>query len=508
MLEKGWAALVKDNDNDAFRYFWSALEHAKKENNTADKAESLLYLGICSFGSSLEKGLQFATQSLGEYKKLEQSNPDAAKIGRSKCLQLISTIYSRQKKYKDAMLMSKEVVHTLKGEKDNSGTLGLAYSSLGTLYEKEKKDSSEIYFKLALATFETSKNIAYLPNAYTKMGQLAQRKNDKTGSFAYFQKALAIADSTENQQSRVSSLLAIGKWYLEMDNNVAEAENYFRKARAISGTLSDKLFEIKTLEALISLKTQQKNYAEASHFQNQLLTLKDNFYSLEREQIVKSLEVQFDVAEKNRKLKLISKEREVSRLTNYLLVIGILILAVILLIVYFFLKSINKRDRQLLKTKDELVGLLEKQKEFKELQFRNDLEHKENQLNAITFQMLQKNELLEEIRSTIEKDTPISEQQLLKMVNKQLKLDDSWNDFDKYFESINRNFYTRLKQKYPEISSNDLKICALIKLNLSIKEMASILNITPDSVKTARYRLRKKLQLATEENLTDFILSI
>jgi DNA-binding CsgD family transcriptional regulator len=86
--------------------------------------------------------------------------------------------------------------------------------------------------------------------------------------------------------------------------------------------------------------------------------------------------------------------------------------------------------------------------------------------------------------------------------------DNSWNDFDLYFESINKNFYTRLKQSYPDISTNDLKICALIKLNLSIKEMASILNISPDSVKTARYRLRKKLQLSTEDNLTSFILSV
>jgi DNA-binding CsgD family transcriptional regulator len=94
------------------------------------------------------------------------------------------------------------------------------------------------------------------------------------------------------------------------------------------------------------------------------------------------------------------------------------------------------------------------------------------------------------------------------MVNRHFEQNNSWDDFNLYFESINKNFYTRLKQLYPEISANDLKVCALIKLNLSIKEMASILNISPDSVKTARYRLRKKLQLAADENLTSFILSV
>ena len=117
LLQKGWNELVKDNDNEAFRNFWQALEKAKKDGNAADMAEAYLYLGICSFGSSLEKGLHFATQSLELYKKLERDNPHAARIGRSKCLQLISTIYLRQGKKAEAVRMSREVVETLRDEK-------------------------------------------------------------------------------------------------------------------------------------------------------------------------------------------------------------------------------------------------------------------------------------------------------------------------------------------------------------------------------------------------------
>ena len=169
------------------------------------------------------------------------------------------------------------------------------------------------------------------------------------------------------------------------------------------------------------------------------------------------------------------------------------------------MNRINKRDKQLLKTKEELVLLLEEQKQFKEQQFQNDLEFKESQLSAITIQMLEKNELLDEIKTILNKKEPTSETEIKKIVSKYTIQDNNWKDFDTYFESVNKNFYTRLQNKYSDISSNDLKICALIKLNLSIKEMASILNISPDSVKTARHRLRKKLQLNTEDNLTDFI---
>ncbi len=501
LLQRGWAELVKDNDNEAFRHFWHALEQAKKNDNATDMAEAYLYLGICSFGSSLEKGLQYATQSLEIYKTLERSNPHAAKIGRSKCLQLISTIYLRQGKKNDAVRMSREVIETLRDENDSSGTLGLAYSAIGSFYTSGKKqDSARIFYRMALDDFRQSKNYAYLPGAYLRIGELEN-------NLVMLRKSLAIADSTQNKQAQTSALLAIGKWHMKTDGQT-EAENHFRRALQIAEQLTDKTFEIRALELLIDLKTQQQRYSEVSQLQSRLIKIKDKFYSLEREQIVKNLEVQFEVSEKDRQLRLLEKERQVSNLTNIILMICIIVLVVIFVTGYFVLKSINKRDRQLLKTKEELVEALEKQRLMKEEQFRNDLEHKESQLSAITLQMLQKNELIDEIKQYVQKDQPISGRELLKMVNKHLVQDNSWNDFDLYFESINKNFYTRLKHTYPDISTNDLKICALIKLNLSIKEMASILNISPDSVKTARYRLRKKLQLSTEDNLTSFILSV
>lgn len=509
LMQKGWAALVKDNENEAFKYFWQAHEKAKATKNTADNAESLLYLGICSYGSSLEKGLQYVTQSLSEYKSLEKTNPEVALIGRCKCLQLISTIYIRQKKYDDAEKLSNEVIDELKDKNDTSGTLGLAYNSLGYLYElKNEKGEAERYYTLALKEFEKGNNTAYLPTSYCKLGEIALDKKEQESSLDYFKKSLALAETSENKQAQVNALIDLGKWSMAYESDMLQAEIYFNKARIIAVQLSDKTFEIKTLEALIALKNKEQDFEEVSKLQHQVITIKDNFYSFEREQIVKSLEVQFEVSEKNRKLDLLAAEKEVSKLTNYLLIGLLFVVIVVFIILYFFLKRINKRDKQLLKAKEELVQLMEDQKKLKEQQFQNDLEYKESQLSAITIQMLEKNELLDEIKTILNKKEPTSEKDIKKLVSKYTIQDNNWRDFDNYFESLNKNFYTRLKQKYPDISTNDLKICALIKLNLSIKEMASILNISPDSVKTARHRLRKKLQLNTEDNLTDFILSV
>ena len=67
-------------------------------------------------------------------------------------------------------------------------------------------------------------------------------------------------------------------------------------------------------------------------------------------------------------------------------------------------------------------------------------------------------------------------------------------------------FFKDLKQAFPEVSNAELKLCALLRLNMNLKESAKILGIAVDSVKTARYRLRKKLGLKTEDNLVDFLI--
>lgn len=508
-MQKGWAALIKDNETEAYHYFSLANEKANKEDNTIGKAESLLYLGIATFGSDLEKGLDFATKSLNEYKKIERKEILKSIIGRAKCLQLIATIYSRQNKQAEVIKISHEVISLLKNKKDTSGTLGLAYTNLGDLYKNTKNiDSSEVYYKQALNEFLTSKNSAYLPSAYNKIGEIKQLKNEKEESYFLLNKGLEFAIKTENKQAQVFSWLAISNWFQKMDNNTSKAEDCLEKGYNIAKPLTDKMFEVKAIDALIQIKKKQNNYFEASQWQDKLLTIKNDFFSLEKAKILKNLEVKFDISEKNRKIELILKEKKVSQLTNYLLLIGILVILIIFVMVYFFLKKINKRDKILIKAKEDLLLVLESQEKIKAQQFQDNIENKESQLSIITLQMLQKNELVDELKNTIEQDEVLSKNQLQKIVSKHLSQDNAWNDFNLYFEGINNNFYNRIKQSYPDISPNDLKICALIKLNLSIKQMASILNISPDSVKTARYRLRKKLQLNNEDNLTAFILAL
>lgn len=135
------------------------------------------------------------------------------------------------------------------------------------------------------------------------------------------------------------------------------------------------------------------------------------------------------------------------------------------------------------------------------------IDAKNRQLSSIALQVAQKNELLASVAKKLE---PVatknaSVKACLKDIQNGLKLDNQWELFKLHFEEVHPQFFTRLQQMYPALTPNDLKICAYIKMNLSNKETRQILNLTTKGLETARYRIRKKMNLNPKEDLHRWI---
>ena len=95
---------------------------------------------------------------------------------------------------------------------------------------------------------------------------------------------------------------------------------------------------------------------------------------------------------------------------------------------------------------------------------------------------------------------------LIKQINVEIDNDSYWEEFEYHFNNTHQNFITRLKKRFPEMTPNDIKFCAYMRLNLSSKEIASILNISIRGMDAARLRLRKRFDLKKETSLTKFIM--
>lgn len=157
------------------------------------------------------------------------------------------------------------------------------------------------------------------------------------------------------------------------------------------------------------------------------------------------------------------------------------------------------------------------EKEIISLQNQNleaELQFKNKELATIAMHLVErggillniKQALLAVIKKTKIPDAEHEFRSVFRTLNEIEKNADDWNHFAIYFDEVHNDFLTILKSRFPELSTTDLKLCAYLRLNLSSKEIAQLMNISLKGVEISRYRIRKKLNLATEVNLYDFLI--
>jgi DNA-binding CsgD family transcriptional regulator len=490
------------------RYFNKAYNEAIKNNEPLQKANALHSLGICSYGTSLSVGLQFANKAMVAYQLLEAPYLAEAKIGRSKCLQLMSTIKSRQGEHKEALALSKKALQNVDFTIDSLGTLILIYTTIGKYYLLfNKQDSAAYYLLEAYKEAKQTNNIIYLPTTLLNLALL--EGTGQAMAKTYIDRAISISEATQNVQAQVQCYLKLADWQLRYDANAVKALQSLNSAYTLASTLTDKWFLIESIKRLITIKKKSNQFKEALILQEQKNIIEDSIYSWEKQKNTATIEVQMAIAEKDNQLLILKKENSINTLYNILLLLGSCSLILLLIGVYIYFLRINKKNKALHESKEKIWELEKVQKLNNEKLLQNEIGFKENELTALTLQMVQKNELLGELKMIIEENQNKDiHKNISKLISSGFNHNKEWENFNAHFESVNKNFNSKILSIYNDISPNDLKLCALIKLNLSIKEMASILNISADSVKTARYRLRKKLNLQTEDNLTTFMMNI
>ena len=152
-------------------------------------------------------------------------------------------------------------------------------------------------------------------------------------------------------------------------------------------------------------------------------------------------------------------------------------------------------DQKLMKLKNEKLEI--------------DIESKNRELAISTMSLIKKNEFLSTIKSELQaNNNPGDLKKVIKIIDNNINNTDDWKLFKEAFDNADKDFLKLVKEKHSSLTPNDLKLCAYLRLNLSSKEIAPLLNISPRSVEVKRYRLRKKMDLPPKTSLTNYILDI
>jgi DNA-binding CsgD family transcriptional regulator len=204
---------------------------------------------------------------------------------------------------------------------------------------------------------------------------------------------------------------------------------------------------------------------------------------------------------------------------------GLIAIILVVMIGFYPQMQVRKKASRILAEKDDHfkrqteILRLEKEKQEKELielknqQLQRDLEHQGKELASSTMHIVQKSEMLLTIKDKLKRISQISNDpkikpeitELIKNIEKDTLIDKDWEKFEIYFNNIHDRFTQILKENFPILTANDIKMCAYLRMNLSTKEIASILNISVRGVEISRYRLRKKMSLENGVNLTEYL---
>lgn len=203
----------------------------------------------------------------------------------------------------------------------------------------------------------------------------------------------------------------------------------------------------------------------------------------------------------------------------YLKTTAIIVYVLLAIFIIYILYYFNKRHYK--KIQDKLIEKKQRQLELEQLesqrqliQFKNknlqlDIDNKNRELGMATMNLVKRNELLSNIKTELSKSKTLTEvNKVIKTINSSINDNSDWDLFEKAFNNVDKDFMQRIKSIHPTITPNDLRLCAYLRLNLSSKEIAPLLNISHKSVEVKRYRLRKKLGLDHKQSLSNYIIEL
>lgn len=200
----------------------------------------------------------------------------------------------------------------------------------------------------------------------------------------------------------------------------------------------------------------------------------------------------------------------------YLILFLILIYLLVILNKFLVVKNQNKLRREHISEQRKIIherrlDLEKKLAQIKAEEIKKELIMKEKELANTAMSILKNKEILKEIKKEIEDRKeqfidPYSYKRLVSKLEKNIRDEESHEVFETNFNAVHEDFQKLLIDKHPKLTHKDLRLCALLKMNLSNKEIAPILNITPRSVELQRYRLRKKLNLEREVDLVKYLI--
>lgn len=515
-----------------FKYAREALQLAQDHAYSQGQADSHYYLGKVfysygSFNQAIKQYMRalplYSSQPQGQakvYNALGQTHYYASQIAAArKCHEQALKLY---KKLGDA-----------RGEATSLGYLG-------HIYEKKANYALALdYQQRALKIYEALNDKTGLSRIYDHLGSIYEDQRQYTQAHEYFSKALQLNQQLNNQLDLIVNYNDLGDVYRKQ-GKYSQALKFTQLSYDLAKKLHQKYQQRSALRDLAKTHKHLKNYQKAHELLDQAYQLYTELYDETSARQLAHAQALYEASQKEKQIALLEKDKKIAWIYRLLLGGLACILLLVAWVVFRGQKAKLRNNRELIEqnqriyeTQQALVNTelqnaqLNEQKLkaelenklLKEQKLQNQLDAKSKELTSHALHVIQKNKMLDELKDKLRQikqqhkkgelaDVGKQIQQLINRINYSFSQDKDWKDFKKVFEEVHQDFFVQLQSQHPGLTPAETRLCALLKLNLSSKDISTIMGISTDSLRIARYRLRKKLQLPKEVKLNNFVTNI
>lgn len=373
--------------------------------------------------------------------------------------------------------------------------LGIAHGSSGKL------DSSLYYFNKCEKFYSRENDAIQYGGVLNNIGAIYSKMDNTSAALEKYNKALAVFEEI-NSKAGIGVTISNIAYIKQKEGLYPEAIRLFKESNSYLNESDDAHYLLTNYSNLSDIYKAMNDYKNALYFQDKCLEIKDKIANEDILTRISEVEKKHELRKKDNEYKLIEKEVELKNKTLWFTVSAAVLLVIVVLLIYRNARISLQRTR----LKEALLEV-EKNKLSDELQYKN------KELEQFALTIIEKNEFLDRIKSDVREimKNPQDETKIKAFsaqLNQNVQLERDRQKFELQLDENLKSFFHKLESHFPNLTKSEKKLASLLVLDLSTKDIASIFNISFDGVKKSRYRLRKKLNLETDEDLAQFLKNL
>jgi tetratricopeptide (TPR) repeat protein len=474
---------------NAMQYAFTAREIAEKESLRMELAIILDHMGMIYYDiGDKQKCSQVYFESLKIYEELNE------KVGMSKDLSWIGLLYYDQHNYNKSWEYYSKSLELAKEMNSQEGIAANLNNLARVLVSRKLYKESLKYFEESLEIHKKLNEPYAIASNYLNIGIAHHSLEEYSIALDYYSKAMELFNSVSNQVRIASTRIKMGETYLEMKNIDKSIQN--GKIALEIGQKNDyKDIIYKAAKLLHKIYLSEHDTIIAYRYSVIEDQLKDSLDQSAKGKSLASLELQY-IFEKRDQEELISRQRK-----NAVIIVGFVVMALVIAIILLISNQLRLKAKK---------NRLEKKTLEQELDFKK----KELILNVLS--LMKQNEMFADIsRKILQYEGQVQNPETLEILNtigskvRKSNEKQGLKEFSLRFKEIHKDFYDTLLSKFPNLTPNELRLCAFLKLNMTSKEISELTGQQLNTLEHARYILRQKLNISNSDvNLITFLAQI